>query len=55
MRVVAGMGVCVCVFFFVRLTAGKCETFAATAFFEPWKWLGSSMLVSETHGNIACC
>ena len=24
-------------------------------FSEPWKWLGSSVLVSETHGNIACC
>ena len=45
------------VFFFVRLTAGKYETFATmVAFFlEPWKGLGSSVFVSETHGNIACC
>ena len=24
-------------------------------FLEPWKGLGSSVLVSETHGSIACC
>ena len=34
----------------VRDVRNKC-----CVFLEPWKWLRSSVLVSETRGNIACC